>query len=505
MERTRDDSAPETIDGTGTAPPDPPLRTNRLGAWLRSTGIVRGDGWVGGVCAGVARVLGVDAVIVRGVVGVVAVLGGPAVLLYAAAWFFLPARDGTILAERLVHGRLEKAMFGVAALVLLSFLPLTQGFWYAGAAYWGEPDLAGSVGRVLWTVVVIAGAVIFLLWFAGRAVAVRQTADSDDESPDVDGHDRLPEHAPATHDIDTSAEPAAPREPPGLPPDATADDLRAWKDQQALWKRQRAAWVADQRRTDRERFFQRSRTRAVEAAAASAERRRINRLTRPRLSAGLVAGAVGLATVSGGTAALLTLGTRYPAVVGLGAATLVLGLSIAAAGLGRRRPGVLSFLGGVALLSLLAAALLPSERVFLPFVSSWGLPTAESGNYATLSGILSLYVDDDDPETEIVDIWQGEGGVLIDVEAGRTVRVEANTNGPNITVGRYTLDGGVEQLNDAARYVPDGDRFASVTVIGDAAVPDLIVRIWQGRGWLDIRQASGAETPPPQDGTGRQQ
>ena len=58
-------------------------------AWLRRLGVPRRAGWLGGVCAGVGARLGIDPIIVRGIVVVVAVLGAPFVLLYAISRFFI--------------------------------------------------------------------------------------------------------------------------------------------------------------------------------------------------------------------------------------------------------------------------------------------------------------------------------------------------------------------------------------------------------------------------------
>ncbi|MGA9714537.1 MAG: PspC domain-containing protein, partial [Aeromicrobium sp.] len=48
---------------------------------------------VAGVCAGIARYLNVDPVLVRIVFAVLIFLGGAGVILYAAFWFLVPADD----------------------------------------------------------------------------------------------------------------------------------------------------------------------------------------------------------------------------------------------------------------------------------------------------------------------------------------------------------------------------------------------------------------------------
>lgn len=51
------------------------------------------DRWVAGVCAGVAKYLNIDPVIVRIVVAVLTIVGFAGAILYAAAWLLLPSDD----------------------------------------------------------------------------------------------------------------------------------------------------------------------------------------------------------------------------------------------------------------------------------------------------------------------------------------------------------------------------------------------------------------------------
>ena len=81
----------------------------RFFGWIRARGIARGsDRWLGGVCSGVARRLGWDPLVVRAIAVASVVLVGIGFALYGLAWVFLPdARDGRIVAEDAVLGRLE--------------------------------------------------------------------------------------------------------------------------------------------------------------------------------------------------------------------------------------------------------------------------------------------------------------------------------------------------------------------------------------------------------------
>ena len=105
--------------------------------WLRRLGVPRRAGWLGGVCAGIGARLGIDPIIVRGIVVVVAVLGAPFVLLYAIAWLLLPDVEGEIHFERLTRGIVDPAIVGIAVMGVIGVIPLVQGGWL-GWRWW--PD-----------------------------------------------------------------------------------------------------------------------------------------------------------------------------------------------------------------------------------------------------------------------------------------------------------------------------------------------------------------------------
>jgi phage shock protein PspC (stress-responsive transcriptional regulator) len=55
--------------------------------------LTRGDGWLGGVCAGVADYLGLDVTLVRLLTVLGTILGvGSLVLVYLVAWILVPRR-----------------------------------------------------------------------------------------------------------------------------------------------------------------------------------------------------------------------------------------------------------------------------------------------------------------------------------------------------------------------------------------------------------------------------
>ena len=81
----------------GARPPQAGAQPQNFFDWIRSQGIHRGrDRWIGGVASGIAQRLGVDPLIVRGVLIVLTLFAGIGVLLYGLAWALLPEPDGRI-------------------------------------------------------------------------------------------------------------------------------------------------------------------------------------------------------------------------------------------------------------------------------------------------------------------------------------------------------------------------------------------------------------------------
>ena len=513
---TGDDSALAETAGTETAgtasaaPPDEATAASGTQSspedsgfftWLRGLGLVRQAGWLGGVCGGIAARIGLDPLLVRGIAVVLTVVGAPVALLYAIAWFLLPDAHGTIHARELGHGRVTRALPGIVAVFLLSFLPLTQGFWYAGALYWGDLGWGGAAGRIIWTAVLLAGVIVLVVWLARRSSGeIPTTPATTDDRPETvpsfpaEAADAAPAAAfaasPPASAVGASAAAAAPVADPGEPPappvDASAEELAAWKASQDEWQRQRAAWAAEQRRSERDRRQAEAHAQAVEAARFARERARIRRLTRPRASAGIVFLVLGVALVSGAIAAFTaslspaTRGAEW--MIGAAVLVLVLGLGTVAVALGRRRSGALAFFSILAVVALFAAVLVPTDRVTILPGAAWGIDTSHDGRYAQLVGSTSLYVSDRDGEPVVIDLWQLAGNVQLDLQEGATVRLELTTDARDQWVSVQENTSGATQANVTQRsseYRVSGGRLRLTAGPGD---PDVVLRLWAGAG-----------------------
>lgn len=374
-------------------------RGTRFFDWMRGLGVVRADGWLGGVCAGVAYRLGIDPLIVRGIVVVAGILGVPVLLLYAAAWALLPDREGRIHLQRLFEGDFEPPMVAIGVMLLLSLLPWASGFWWAGGPFWDVPAWGEVVGRVVWTLVVI-GAVVALIVVAvqrsesrGAAGWTGATASGQGAAP---GGPTGPVSAPASGasteqgapapaaasaasaasastvgvdavQLDIAAEPTP---PPAPPQGASTEDLADWQQRQAQWRAEHAAWkqrlAADMRAVKAQRSAE-LRTQVATATAEAAARRDAYRAANPRVGAAIGWLTVGLALVAGSVVAIvwpqLADVARFTTAAGLAAATLVVGVVVLIAGFARRRSGFLIFLG-ILLAAMTVAALVLAGNGF---------------------------------------------------------------------------------------------------------------------------------------------
>ena len=73
---------------------------------VRGLGLKRGpQRWLGGVCGGIAAKLNVDVAWVRIAFLLLALLPGPAFVVYLVAWLLLPDQRNAIILESFFQGR----------------------------------------------------------------------------------------------------------------------------------------------------------------------------------------------------------------------------------------------------------------------------------------------------------------------------------------------------------------------------------------------------------------
>lgn len=127
--------------------------------WIDSLRTVRSPNrWIGGVVAGTAERLGMDRTLGRALFVVLTLLtAGLTVLLYGAAWMFLPEPDGRIHAREAARGRWSAGATGalIASLLGLGNLFSVPGQIGRGESFWNFGGVVGLgiIGLFVWLVV----------------------------------------------------------------------------------------------------------------------------------------------------------------------------------------------------------------------------------------------------------------------------------------------------------------------------------------------------------------
>lgn len=494
-------------------------RGTRFFDWMRSIGVVRADGWLGGVCAGIAYRIGIDPLIVRGIAVVAGILGAPVLLLYAVAWALLPDRDGRIHLQRLFDGEFEPPIVAIGVMLVLSLLPWTGGFWWSGWPFGHDPGWGDVVGRILWTLIVLGAAAALIVLAvrnsgtasggttqqtgvpaapqsaaqaasgpaAGAAGATAGASGNTEPAPGAVGAVSAATagaaSAPASPEppvLDIAAEPTA---PPAPSVGASPQDVADWRERQAQWKADHAQWKQRLEADMRAVKAQRSAEMRSAAAAATAEadaRRAAYRAANPRVGAAIGWLAVGVALVAGSlTAALwgpLTGIQSYTFTAALAAATAVFGLTVLIAGLARRRSGFLIFLGMFLAVCTAISALVPATVRFdgagVVIGGTLAVTPAAGASYAQGWGETTIDLSRavTAPGTPVVNLAKGRGATTILVPEDATIRLQAATPStvtvlePGAAAQTYTCDVDVEDCDTNVTIGPSGTVDAVVRV-----------------------------------------
>ncbi|GAB2695982.1 PspC domain-containing protein [Thalassiella azotivora] len=432
------DDAPQAPGPAPEAGPDP--GRDRTGAEqffdsVRRSPVQRSDDrWAGGVCAGLAERIGVDAVVVRVAVIVLSVLGGVPAVLYGVAWLLLPDRHGRIEAEAVSRGDVSAGAVVAGVLVLCAgWLPRPWQLWWPGA----DPGWDGGPLAAL----VLVAVVVSAIWWLPRVVESSRT------------------HAPAAGPATGPATgPAA--GPPGTPTGRPAGSRTAPRP---------AEWA-----------------RHGDAGSGPPPRRPRRRGPGPLLTTAVV----GVALVAAGLAATwalqggLDLPTRLAAALAAGA---VLGLAVVALGVAGRTDGTVGLLAVVVTCLALWWSVVPGDAR-VAFADASYTPTGRSDaarGHVTLFGDSRVDLTDvpaDADDALVVPLRAGVGRVEVVVpdDVPVTVRVQAVVGGTDAATvpdgwTRSGLTGGVgadAELRNAARARgEDGGLVVEVSaLVGDVDV-----------------------------------
>jgi phage shock protein PspC (stress-responsive transcriptional regulator)/uncharacterized membrane protein len=478
---------PTTPAAGATAPPaDAAPHDGWFFGWVRGLGIVRANGWLGGVCGGIAARTGIDPLIVRGVFVVAALLGFPALLLYVAGWVLLPDLHRRIPLQQLGRTPLGPLAItiGIIALAVtgsgLLVWALHGGFFWFGLGGWPYPLTNGlaSVMGVLFGVSFVIGLIVLVVWLVIRRPRLVSTrwadAASSTDTTTTDATTTTASFAaPAASDPSapaatahaevsvTSVPSSAALDHPTDAPDP-AGDWRArqdeWRARQAQWRRQQADADAAAREQARREREERGRAFAAEAQSRANWRRR----TRPRTSALYVIGVLGAALVGGAITALET--AHLDVVVAAGAALLVAGVAcavgMAVAGILRRRSGFLTF---VACTFLLVGASVGFVGVVQPIGGYSISVTAGSAarTYTQLFGDNGITVSPSGRGGTAgrLTVMKGFGATTVFVWPGTAVTLDATLGAGTVTITKEPAGGGTVDNRQLVpqRTTADGD------------------------------------------------
>lgn len=431
-DRRQTRSMNETTPPPGDAPhpaSHPPFGSGFF-SWIRDLGISRSeDRWFAGVAGGIAAKAGIDPLIVRGVFVVLALLGGPGVLLYLAGWLLLPGSDGRIHLEEMLRGRSSAGMTTAtiiigAVIVISAFTGLfvagaplfsAPGFWLFGNwGAFGFPAWISTTATVLFWIAA-AVAVAFLVRRTivqrGRETQARAQSEARTEAQrDGDADRGTP--GPAASAGAASAGPSA-SAGPGSGTGAGADD---WQARAAEWGRKTGERA--------NRWSEEAGRQADAWSARYAEHHDAHRLgavhTLLTLALALLAAGAAAAWALGAAAANGAVLTS--AVLG---AVAVLAVSLIIAGIRGRHTGGIGFLAFCGVVALLFTAVLPLGSRFQAFGTMRVGTDAPGAVLLAGSSRIDLSGFDDDELPEDIVVWQlfGSSTVTLPDEASVAVKV----------------------------------------------------------------------------------
>jgi phage shock protein PspC (stress-responsive transcriptional regulator) len=507
---------PTTAAPTDPGPPPPPppgmpTASDRFYAWVRDFGVVRADGWLGGVCAGIATRLRIDPAIVRGIVVVAAILGLPMLLLYAIAWALLPDASGRIHVRELFRGRFDPAIVGIGILVVVSFVPVVP--WLGGLllpSWWMPAWVSWTPGGLLATLLGLA-LVVGVVFLVARSSRRDQTS-GDPASASRTASAAADAPGPAAAPDGTGAAALSPTLPPEpLAPERGAGnaEIAAWRARHDAWRAQNDAWRRQQQDADR---VARDRARAETAAANAAfaaeadQRRQVERMSRPRASGAFVLAALGAALLIGAAASLGSVATgpdtngAFAGAIGLFAAALVLAVAMVVAGAIRRRSGFLAFVTILTLVGGTVAAIVPPvvERIALQnvFLSN----ARDNAPLVQPDGSLFVDVEPGPPSEHPIVVTKGTGITTIQVWPGAAVNLLAKIGDTIVRTEQFDLNTGEtrgDRLFPEAALGGGGVVRATISAPTEPVMTTQEIVLTQADGLITVRLMLDGPLPAP--------
>ncbi|MGK0716333.1 PspC domain-containing protein [Leucobacter sp. W1153] len=409
----------------GAQQPQAPATGDGFFRWLRNLGIVRStsERWFAGVAGGIAARAGIDPLIVRGIFVVLAILGGPGLLLYLAGWLLLPDPSGKIHLEELFRGRAQTGVIVAAVLIgALIVLPLAIGMLsalFGGPANWAMWDLFGvpdwvqvTLSVVWWAVLLPAGIIWLIVWISRGGLRRAGSAHSG----------------------------AGAGAGAGAPTDAGPGPTAAWAQSSQSASHNAADW-SQKVGEDAAAWGQKAAEDAAqwgrkvgEDTSAWAERERLRYEAR-KLGAGHVLVTLALALLAAGGVAAWALSAgeegRFVYTTALVAAVAVCALSMIVAGVRGRSSGWVGFaalIGAIALVFTPYTSIMPDDVTFRPIGTvnlQVGQDTPDESGLAVFTGnaTLDLTALDARDAGRTIDVWMFAGNVDVELPEDHPTRV----------------------------------------------------------------------------------
>lgn len=435
--------------------------------WLRSLGITRStsERWFAGVAGGIAARAGIDPLIVRGIFVVLAVLGGPGLLLYLAGWLLLPDQGGRIHVEELVRGRAQPGVIIAAVIVgALLVVPVVVGVVgavFGGPAAWdvwnifGTPEWLQVTLAVVWWAVVLPAGIIWLIVWISRGGLNRgpRAADSGAAASAGQAAPSAPTAAAAAATASGATATAAGQQPgestPGHQPGEGTTGQQPG-DGAPDWGQQAAAWgqkASDSATAWAQQAGESAATWGQQVGAdttAWAERERLKYEAR-KLGAGQLLITLALALMAAGAGAVwaLSIGadSRVVYTTALVAGVAVCALSMIIAGVRGRNSGWVGFIalvGAIALVFTPYTSIMPDNFRFKPLgdtVLEVTEDTPQESGLAVFAGDVTLDLASLDARDagRSIEVWLFAGNVEVELPRDHPTRITVHVMAGNTT------------------------------------------------------------------------
>ena len=512
IQQTRSMNTTPEPNQNGNAPFGTPFFT-----WLRGLGITRGsDRWFAGVAGGLAAKAGIDPLIVRGIFIVLAVLGGPGLLLYLAGWLLLPDARGRIHLEELFRGRASAGVVTAAVIIAVVvvipaiFRILSPGsvspfgLWNWGWGWgWGTsmfPDWLQVLFTIALWVAIASGAA----WWISRVALKhgrKQNAASAAADTPANTSASSDEHATAGEPTTTTPTPASTAtgfaaSAGGSAPSAGTTQP-TWEQRMSDWEQNVSEW-GERTGEKASKWGDDVGRKADEWSAQYAAHHDAR-----KLGAGHVIITLAFALLAAGACAIwaltfnahLPFETGVPAslIAGITGALVVLAVSLIIAGIRGRSTGVVGFFATVGVVALLVTAVFPWGSRFQPFGNMY-VPAGQAPGAVVIAGDMDLDLTDLQPEDGDLTAWLGAGRVNVslpvETPAIVTLRVLAgNIEEPGIA-GARTAGPLLSRTIEVNGIDQSGRKAASQS---DADLPHITVYVLAGNIRV-LHQVASSET-----------